>query len=178
MKLPEFVTMFALICYKTKLSQLLWFRVRVFYWPSYATHWSRDQILLKTGLSPPSLGQWSPILAGFYLRSWVVHTHHFTRQTCHVIMLYSQNGATLVSQRQWSSDLVGLWVQMKGPHLLFQVTCPSSDHVLFEERHVSSNSKPQNSAGDIKQRKTHKSKAFNIRFILIYTTLKISKLCR
>ena len=178
MKLPEFVTMFALICYKTKLPQHLWFRVRGFYWPSHATHWSRDHMLLKTGLSPPSLGQWSPILAGFYLRSWLVHTHHFTWLICHVIMLYSQNGASPVSKRQWSSNLVGLWVWMKGPHLLFQVTCPTSDHVLFERRHVSTNSKPQNSAGDIKQRKTHNLKAFNIRFILIYSTLRISKLCR
>ena len=36
----------------------------------------------------------------------------------------------------------------------------SSDHMLFEKRHVSANTRPQNSAGDIKDKKTHKSKAF------------------
>ena len=44
--------------------------------------------------------------------------------------------------------------------LLFQVTYRSSDHVLFEKLHVSTNARPQDSAGNIKQRKTHKSKAF------------------
>ena len=48
----------------------------------------------------------------------------------------------------------------KGPHLLFQATCLSSGQVLFEKRHVSINARPQNSAGDIKNRKTHKSKDF------------------
>ena len=49
---------------------------------------------------------------------------------------------------------------MKGPHLLFQVTYRSSDHVLFEKRHVSTNAGPQNSDGYIKHRKTHTPKAF------------------
>ena len=49
---------------------------------------------------------------------------------------------------------------MKGPHLLFQVTCRSIDHVSFEKRHVFTNARPQNSAGVTKHRKTHKSKAF------------------
>ena len=69
-------------------------------------------------------------------------------------------------------------------HLLFQITCRSSDHVLFEKRHVSTNARPQDSAAYIKHRKTHKSKAcFIIQKYLnfIHTdihTLKISKLCR
>ena len=58
---------------------------------------------------------------------------------------------------------------MKGPHLLFQVTCQSSDHVLFEKCHVSTNTRPQNSAGDIKHRKTHKpKKIFVIEKILTF----------
>ena len=44
--------------------------------------------------------------------------------------------------------------------MLFQVTCRSSEHVLFEKRQVSTNARPQNSAGDIKHKKIHKSKAF------------------
>ena len=46
------------------------------------------------------------------------------------------------------------------PHLIFKVTCQLSDHVLFEKRHASTNAKPQNSAGDVKRRKTQKSKVF------------------
>ena len=72
-----------------------------------------------------------------------------------MITLYSQKGAS-----QWLPNLIGLWVRVKGPRLLFQVTFPSSDHVLFEKRHASTSPKPQNSAGDIKHEKTQKSKAF------------------
>ena len=56
--------------------------------------------------------------------------------------------------------MVGFRVRVKGPHLLFQGICRSSNHVLFEKRHVSTNARPQNSVGDIKHRKTHKTKAF------------------
>ena len=49
---------------------------------------------------------------------------------------------------------------MKGPHLHFQLTCRSRDYVSFEKRHVSTEARPQNSAGDTKHGKTHKSKAF------------------
>ena len=58
---------------------------------------------------------------------------------------------------------------MKEPYLLFQVTCRSDDHLLFEKRHVSTNARPQKSARDTKRRKTHKSKAFFvIQKILIF----------
>ena len=77
-----------------------------------------------------------------------------------MITLYSQKVASSVSQRQWPLNLVGLYVRVKGPHLLFQVTCRSSDHVFFEKRNVSTNGRPQKLAGDIKHRNTHKSKAF------------------
>ena len=50
--------------------------------------------------------------------------------------------------------------RVERPHLLFQVTCRSSDHVLFGKRHGSTNKKLQNAAADIKHRKTHKSKTF------------------
>ena len=85
----------------------------------------------------------------------------------HVITLYSQrlhlqfhNVTSPVSQRQWPSNLVGLWVWVKKPHLLFQVNCWSSDRVLFEKRQVSTNARVQNAVGDLKDRKTHKSKGF------------------
>ena len=77
-----------------------------------------------------------------------------------VIMLYSQKGASPVLQCQWPLNLVGLWVRLKVPHLLFQVTCQSSNHMLFEKRHVSTNRRSQNSAGDIMHRKARKSKVF------------------
>ena len=113
----------------------------------------------KKALSPPSLGEWPPILARCDL-SRVYHNHRVTWLIYAVITLYLQKGASPISQRQWPLNLVGLWVRVKGPHLLFQVTFRSNDHVLFEKRNVSTNARSQNSAGDIKHRKPHKSKAF------------------
>ena len=101
--------------------------------------------------------------------SWPQPSSHVTHLSCdHVI---SVKGASPVSQRQWPSNLVGLWVRAKEPYLLSQVNWRSSDHVLFEKRQVSTKAKPQNSAGDIKHRITHKSKAF-------FVIQKISKLCK
>ena len=137
----------------------MWFRVRVSQPLSHVTHWSCDQVICKKSLSPPWLGQWPSISASCDL-SWVDHNHRVTWLIYHVIMLYSQKGTSPVSQRQWSSNLVGLWVRVKGPHLLFQVTCRSSDHVLFEKRHVSTNAMPQNSAGEVNYRKIRKSQTF------------------
>ena len=119
----------------------------------------RSRDFFKKALSLPSLGQWLPILASYDLR-WVDHNHRVTKPIYHVITLYSQKEATPVLQRQWLFNLVGLWVRVKEPHLLFQVTCRSSDRVLFEKRHLSTNPGLQNSTGDIKHRKTYKSKAF------------------
>ena len=116
---------------------------------SHVTHWSRDHVICKR----------NPILARCDL-SGVDHNHRVTWIIYHVITLHSQKGASPVSQCQWPLNLVGLWVRVKGPHLLFQVTCRSSDHVLSEKRHISTNARPHNSAGDIKHRKTHKSKTF------------------
>ena len=85
--------------------------------------------------------------------SWVEPNHRVKWLIYHVIKSYSQK-ASPVSQRQWPKILVGLWVRVKGPHRHFQVTCRSRDHVLFEKRHESTNARPQNSAGNIKYRKT------------------------
>ena len=133
----------------------MWIRVKESHPPSHVTHWSFDHVIWKITLSPPSLGKGSPILARCDLR-W----SQPSSLIYHVITLYSQKGASPVSQCQWPSNLVGLWVRVKGPHLLFQVTCQSCDHEPFETRHVSTNARPKKSAGDIKHRKTHKSKAF------------------
>ena len=135
---------------------------------------SRD--FSEKALSPPSLEQWPLILANCDL-NWVGHNHPVTWLIYHVITLYLQNRTSPVSQRQWPSSLVGLWVRVKESYLLFQVTCRSSDRVLFEKRHVSTNGREQNSAGDIKHRKTY-SKDVNIWLISIYPTLKTSKLYR
>ena len=119
--------------------------------------WSRD--MQKRALPLPLLGQWPPILARCDL-SWIGHSHRVTCLIYYMIMVYLQKGASPVSQCQWPLNLAGLWVRVKRPHLLFQVTWRSSDHVLFEKCHASTNARPQNSAGDINHRKTHKSKAF------------------
>ena len=84
----------------------------------------------KKALSPPSLGEWPPILARCDL-SRVYHNHRVTWLIYDVITLYLQKGASPISQRQWPLNLVGLWVRVKGPHLLFQVTCWSSYYVLL-----------------------------------------------
>ena len=124
-------------------------------WP---IHHVVTKFFLK-GLSLPLLGQWLPILTSCDL-SWLDQNHRIKWPIYHVITLYSQKGASSVSQRQWPSNLLGLWVRVKEPHLLFQVNCRSNDRMLFETRHVSTNTGLQNSVGDIKHRKTYKSKAF------------------
>ena len=112
----------------------MWYKVTVSHPLSHVSHWSCDHVICqKKSLSPPSLGQWPPILAKYDL-SWVDHKHRVTWLIYHVITLYSQKGASPVSQRQWPLNLIGLWVRVKRPHLLFQVTCRSSDHALFEKR--------------------------------------------
>ena len=173
-----FIIEFCISCYN--FCDLRW---------GYLTHrvaWLIDHVIMwyaKKALSPLWLGQWPPILARYNL-IWVDDNYRVTRFIYHEITLYSQKGASPVSRRQWPLNLVGLWVTLKGPNLFFQVTCRSGDHVLFEKRNVSTNARPQNSGGDIKHRKTHKSKSFcyskdiEIWYTSIYTTLKISRLCR
>ena len=137
----------------------------------------------KRALSPPLLGKWSPILARCDT-CWVDHNHWVTWLTYYVIALYSQKGVSSILQHQWPLNLVMLWVRVKGPHLLFQVTCQSSDYVLIKKCHVSTKARPQNSAGDVKHRKVTNQKLLSlfkrywIWFTLAYIILKISKLCR
>ena len=101
----------------------------------------------------------APIISRSDLR-WFDHNHRVTWLIYHVIAVYWLKGVSPVSQRQWPLNLVGLRVRVKRPHLLFQVTCWTSDHVLFEKCHLSTNARPQHLARDILHRKTHKPKAF------------------
>ena len=92
--------------------------------------------------------------------SWIDRNHRVTWLVYHVITVYLHKGASLVSQRQWQLKLVGLWVRVKRPHLLFQVTYRSSDHVHFEKHHLSTNASHWTQLEMSNYRKTHKSKAF------------------
>ena len=136
--------------------------------------WSCD--FLEKALSVPFLGQWLPTLANCDL-SWVDYNHWVTWPVYQVITLYLQKSASPVLQRQWPSNLVGLWLRVKEPHLLFQVNCRSSDRVLFEKHRVFTNAGLQNWAGDIKQKNLRIKSFFcylkdiNIWFISIYTTV-------
>ena len=126
---------------------------------------SRDPLIMcsrdffKKALSLLLLGQGLPILASCNF-SRLDQNHRVKWPIYPVIKLYSQKGASPGSQRQWPSNLVGLWVRVKEPHLLFQVNCRSSDCVLFEKRHVSTNAGLQNSVGNIKHRKLTNQKLF------------------
>ena len=114
-----------------------------------------SHVILKKALSPPSLGQWPPILVGCDL-SRVDHNHRVTWLIYHVITLYLQKCASPVSQRQWPLNLVGLWVRVKRLHLLFQVPCLSSiKYVMYPltQGH-------RNQLDVSKHRKNYKSKAF------------------
>ena len=130
--MPQFVTMFALICNKTEqpqfvihiyfcywvlllLLQPLWFRVKVSHPPTHVTQWSCE--LNTTIESRDSLLVWS----------------RFIPKKMH-LQFHNAND----HQTWW-----GLWVRLKGLHLLFLVTCWSSDYVHFEKRHVSTNARPQ-----------------------------------
>ena len=116
-------------------------------------------MILKKPLSPPSLGQMPSILARCDL-SQVDHNHRVTWLIYHVIMLHSKKCVSPVSQRQWSLNLVGLWVRVKRPRLLFQVTCRSSDHMLLRNVIYPLTQGHQTQLNVSKPRKTHKSKAF------------------
>ena len=102
----------------------MWFRVREFHSPNDVTHWSCDHVICKKKLSLPLLEQWPPILARRNL-SWVDQNHRVTWLIYYVITLYSRKDASPVSRRQWlsPSNWVELWVRVKEPHLLFQLTC-------------------------------------------------------
>ena len=95
--------------------------------------------------------------------SWVDLNHWVTFLIYHVIMLYWQKGASPVSQRQWTLNLVRLWVRVKGHHLLSQVTCWSSDHMhlrmLFYDV-MYPLTQDYRTQLEISNRKTYKLKAF------------------
>ena len=133
------------------------FRLRESHPPSHVTDWSGDHMIYKKYFISTFARTMAPILARYDL-NWVDHNHRVTWLIYDVITLYPHIVASPVSQSQWPSNLVGLWVRVKRPHLLFQVTCRSLDRVLFENHHVATNARPQNSDGDTKH--THRSKAF------------------
>ena len=128
---------------------------------SHVTHWSCDHVILKGFISIFAKTMATNFIKVWLELSWTqLSRSHVTDLSCHVITLYSYKGASPISQRQQPPNLVGVWISVKGPHLLFQITCRWSDHIVFEKRHVSTNARPQTSAGDIKHGKTHKSKVF------------------
>ena len=131
--MPQFVTMFALICNKTEqpqfvihiyfcywvlllLLQPLWFRVKVSHPPTHVTQWSCD--IKKRALSPPSLCQWPSILSRCDW-SWVEHNNRVTWLTSRVITFYSQKMHLQFHNANDHQTWWGLWVRLKGLHLLF-----------------------------------------------------------
>ena len=181
--MPQFATRFVLICNKTKLPQFvtslphfvihiyvcywvlllllqpLWFSVRESNLPSHMTHWSCDHMILKKNF----ISTFASTIPTNFSKEWlsrVNDNHRVTWLIYHVITLYWQKCLSPVSQRQWSLNLVGLWARAKRPNLLYQVTCRSSDHVLFEKLLVSPNARPQTSVGYIKQKNTKMKRFF------------------
>ena len=131
----------------------MWFRVRVSNPRSHVIHWSCNHVIFKNTLSSPSLGQWPLLLARCDI-SWPQPSSHMNHLSCdHAIL-------AKMCTSSFTAPMTTKLGRVERPHLLFQVTCRSSDHVLFGKRHGSTNKKLQNAAGDIKHRKTHKSKTF------------------
>ena len=104
----------------------------------HVTHWSCDHVILKKTFARIMATNFSKVSLK---SSWPQPSSHVAHVSC--ITLYSQKCAFPVSQGQLPLNLVGLWVRVKRPHLLFQVTCRSSDHAIFEKSHVSANARPQ-----------------------------------
>ena len=129
----------------------LWFRVRVSHPPIHVTYWSCDHEICKKS------SNFSKVWLTFI---WPQPSSHVTHLSCNHVLFVKRWSP--VSQRQWPFNFVVLRVKVKGHHLLIQVTCWKSDCVIFEKRHLSTNARPQHSAGDIKNRKTHKPKNFFI----------------
>ena len=154
----------------------MWFRLKEFHPLSHVTHWSRNHVTCKKSFISTFVRVMATNFSKVWIKlSWPQPSSHVTHY--HVTNLYSQKGASPVSQRQWpsNSNLVGLKVRVKRPHLFLQVTCWSRDHVLFEKRYVSTNARPQNSAGGNKLKKLTNQKQL---IHIDYTTFKISKLSR
>ena len=137
----------------------MWFGVRVSHSPNHVTHWSNGHVICKKSFISTFARTMATNFSKVWLKlSWPQPPTPVTHLSCdHVVFAKSCISSFTTPM---TLNLVGLWVTIKGPHLLFRVTCQSNDLLLFENRHVSPNARQQNSSGDIKHRKSHKSKAF------------------
>ena len=84
---------------------------------------------------------------------------HTTHPSCDYIILLKRCISSFIILM--TANILGrLSVRVKSPRLPFQLTSRSRDRVFFEKRHVSISARPQNSAGNTKHKKAHKSKPF------------------
>ena len=115
-------------------------------WLGYLTHgvtWLIDYVITwyakKPFISTFARTMVTNLSKAWLKLSWPQTSNHVTHLSCDRVM---QKGASPISQHQLPLNLVGLWIKVKEPHLLFQVTCRSSYHVLFEKPHVFTNARP------------------------------------
>ena len=146
----------------------MWFRVR------YLTHqvtWLIDHVITwyarKAFISTFARTMTTNFSKVWLNLSWPQLSSHVTHLSCDYAVFAKRWISSFTTQM--TIELGRVTVRAKGTHQLFQVPCWSGDYVLFEKRHLSTNSRPQNSAGDIKHRKNHNSKAcFVIKKILTF----------
>lgn len=82
---------------------------------------------------PPPLGQWPPTLARIWRRlSWLQPSSQVARILYYHLMFES---FTSVSQRQWSSDMVGLCIRVKRPHSLVDHMACNFQKTLYVHFH-------------------------------------------
>ena len=118
------------------------FSVRVSHPPSHVIYWSCDHVMLNKSYISSFGRTIANNFSKMWLKlSWPQPSSDVTHLLCHYVIF--AKSLFLVSQRQYPLDLVRLWVIVKGQQVLLQVPCRSSGHVLFEKRHVSTNSRPQ-----------------------------------
>ena len=130
------------------LLQPLWFRVRVSHPSSHVTRQSCDHVICsKKNFISTFARTMTTSFSNVWLKlNWPQPSNHVTHLSCdHVIF-----AKTCIPS--FTTPMTIKLSRVKGPHLLFQVTCRSSDHMLFEKRHAFINARSQNSAGDIKQK--------------------------
>ena len=135
----------------------MWFRVRVSHPPSHVTHWWCDHMICKKSFTSTLARIMATNFSKVWLKSsWPEPSSHGTHLSFdHVIF-----AKRCISSITMPMTIKLGMVRVKESQLLTEVTCRSSDHLLFEKRHVSTNARPQNSAGDIKYRKLTNQKLF------------------
>ena len=133
--------------------------VRVSHPLSHVTHWSCDHVTCKKTFFSTFARTVATNFNKVWLKlSWPQISSHVTHLSYDHVIISKRCISSFTTPMTIKLGRVMSWSEGAPPTL-------SSNFLIkwsraFEKHHVSTNARPQNSVGDIKHRKTHKSKAF------------------